>query len=170
MMGMGRESIAKRRTGSDPGSWRAPRRTCLSLAFLVIALAAGFGAGRANAGGRSIPGGRALVLAMAAQAAPQTQPAIADAAHLEDGSDRATLTFDLSHPVDADAFVLAKPNRVVIDLPAVDFQLNPQIGSGPTKPRPGRHAQKPVDTPAAGLIASYRFGLFAPASRGSSSI
>ncbi|MGO9133855.1 MAG: N-acetylmuramoyl-L-alanine amidase [Methylovirgula sp.] len=128
----------------------------------MIALAAGFGAGRANAGGRSIPGGRALVLAMAAQAAPQTQPAIADAAHLEDGSDRATLTFDLSHPVDADAFVLAKPNRVVIDLPAVDFQLNPQIGSGPTKPRPGRHAQKPVDTPAAGLIASYRFGLFAP--------
>lgn len=54
------------------------------------------------------------------------------------------LVFLLSHEVEAKSFVLENPDRVIIDLPEVNFML-PSDAGGKGK----------------GLIASYRYGLFA---------
>lgn len=51
----------------------------------------------------------------------------------------------LSKPVTAQASIMEKPDRLIIDLPEVAFHLPPDAGR-----------QK------AGLISSYRYGLFAP--------
>lgn len=112
---------------------------------------------------RGLVGARALALQLAsASAQPALAPAVASAVHLEDGGDRAELSFDLSRSVPANAFVLAAPNRVVIDLPEVDFQIAPQAG-GTTAPAGIRGAVRARLRPAAfsGLITSFRFGLFA---------
>ena len=61
-----------------------------------------------------------------------------------DGS-RTRLVFTLSKTVEPHAFVLDKPDRVIVDLPEVNFQLPADIGK-----RRG------------GLVSSFRYGLFAP--------
>ncbi len=95
---------------------------------------------------------------------PQTAAAVppaADAAHLDDGADHAILTFDLTQPVPASAFVMAKPNRVVVDLPDVNFIIDPEIGMpGHKMAGHGRRAAHQAAT-MNGLVSSYRFGLFA---------
>lgn len=53
--------------------------------------------------------------------------------------------FDLSAPVSYSIFTLTDPNRVVIDMPEVDFALNAQEANQ-----------------SAGLVARYRYGLFRP--------
>jgi N-acetylmuramoyl-L-alanine amidase len=81
---------------------------------------------------------------------------IAKAVSLENGTDRAQLSFDLTQPVAATSFVLAAPDRIVIDLPDVDFRIDPQAGDEkPVHGRPGRAR-------SSGLVTSYRFGHFAP--------
>lgn len=71
-------------------------------------------------------------------------------ARIEASFDDAKLTFDLSAPLDASVFVLADPDRVVVDLPQVAFDLDAKIG------RPlGRNVRKT-------LVGSFRFGLLAP--------
>jgi N-acetylmuramoyl-L-alanine amidase len=55
------------------------------------------------------------------------------------------LSFRLSRPVQARGFVMDGPDRVVIDLPEVNFQSPAQAG------RKGQ-----------GLVSGFRFGLFAP--------
>ncbi len=175
-MTIGRESSACLGAGGD-----RPRRVALRLAeaqrrgpgvsalfvlaFLALLTAASFtmiGAARAESGG--LVGTRALAVSLAAPqtAKPTLQPAIADAVHLEDGSERATLSFDLTHPIDASAFVLTRPNRIVIDLPEVDFRIDPQAGSA-ARPvhRPGSPRGHLQASDFSGLIASFRFGLFA---------
>ena len=72
-------------------------------------------------------------------------------AHVEGNADVAKLTFDLSGPLEAKAFVMADPDRVVVDLPQVDFALDAKAFHGAN----GRHARK-------SLIGSFRFGLLAP--------
>lgn len=72
--------------------------------------------------------------------------------HREDGADKATLSFDLSASVEPSAFVLAGPDRAVVDLPQVDFALDPAAGKTPPTRRRGR----------AGLVGAFRFGLVAP--------
>ena len=72
-------------------------------------------------------------------------------AHVEATADAAKLTFDLSGPLAAKAFVMADPDRVVVDLPQVDFVLDAKAGHVVG----GRHARK-------SLIGSFRFGLLAP--------
>jgi N-acetylmuramoyl-L-alanine amidase len=57
---------------------------------------------------------------------------------------RASISFSLTRTVDAKAFVLERPDRVIVDLPEVNFQLPPQSGRT-----------------AAGLVSSFRYGLFA---------
>jgi N-acetylmuramoyl-L-alanine amidase len=96
---------------------------------------------------------RGLVGIRTASAPPSTL-AIASAVSLENGSDQAKLTFDLSQRVTATSFVLAEPDRIVIDLPDVDFHIPPQVGNTDSD-RTGR-----MRSP--GLIASFRFGHFAP--------
>lgn len=104
----------------------------------------------------------ALTSFAALEPAAAASPPVADAVSLDDGAERAVLRFDLSAPVDASAFVLAKPDRVVVDLPETDFRINPDAGEGAS---PDHHRAIVHGQPAAafhGLIASYRFGLFAP--------
>lgn len=78
----------------------------------------------------------------------------ATAARLEESGDRARLVFDLSAPVEAAAFVLAGPPRVIVDLPHVEFALDPETGKPVKRPR-HRHRRGGA---ASGLVTSFRFG------------
>lgn len=93
-----------------------------------------------------------LVGARAAHVAAATS-ATATAVHLASSADKAELTFDLTNAVAADAYVLADPDRVIVDLPEVDFLTAP-----PAPEKAARHRRRA----APGLVASYRFGLVAP--------
>jgi N-acetylmuramoyl-L-alanine amidase len=83
--------------------------------------------------------------------AANTWPVVAGAVSLDNGIDQATLTFDLSGPVKAGSFVLAAPDRIVIDLPDVDFRIDPEVGD-----------EKPAHGGSGAIVASFRFGHFAP--------
>ena len=117
----------------------------------------------ARAESRGLVGARALA-SQIASVKPKLglPPAVANAVHLENGGDRAELSFDLSRPVDTNAFVLAAPDRVVIDLPEVDFHIAPQAGGTTSLPHQGRSFRGRLRKAAfSGLVASFRFGLFA---------
>ncbi len=99
------------------------------------------------------PAGR--YFGLRADAAP-VQPELggrpaASAARIKQSGDRAKLIFELSAPLDATAFVLANPDRVIVDLPQTDFALDPASGEAADPP----HRK-------AGLIVSFRFGQLAP--------
>lgn len=83
----------------------------------------------------------ALVLAGGTSAAPAQSRSVAVAAELSGDASRTRLVLTLSKPVAATAFLLERPDRAVIELPDVNFQLE---------------AQAP-----AGLVSALRFGLFA---------
>ncbi|MGL4445316.1 MAG: N-acetylmuramoyl-L-alanine amidase [Alsobacter sp.] len=68
---------------------------------------------------------------------------VATDAKLEQAGETVRLTMALSRPVDVAASVLAGPDRVVIDLPSINFQVQPAA------------ARK-----SAGVIGAFRFGLF----------
>ncbi len=96
-------------------------------------------------------GTRAAALADKAQAGPQ---AIVSSAELADTGEAATLTFTTTAPVEASAFVLGEPDRVMRRSARHRFQLDPQTGK-PAKPQARRAAP-------AHLVDSFRFGSFAP--------
>jgi N-acetylmuramoyl-L-alanine amidase len=70
---------------------------------------------------------------------------VAIAAEVEAGAAKTRLTFTMSKPVEPRAFLMERPDRVIIDLPEVNFQLPAEAG---------RKRE--------GLVASFRTGLFAP--------
>jgi len=78
------------------------------------------------------------------------------------------LVFDLTAPTDAQAYALADPDRVIVDLPEVNFQIDPARGL-PTVAAPVPSPRRPVggERPKAGalggVVASFRFGLVAAA-------
>ncbi|GJD92119.1 N-acetylmuramoyl-L-alanine amidase AmiC [Methylobacterium hispanicum] len=78
-------------------------------------------------------------------AAQEGERAVAIAAELAGGPGATKLTLTLSRPVEARAFVMERPDRAVIDLPEVNFQLGPEAG---------RRRE--------GVVQSFRYGLFAP--------
>ena len=80
-------------------------------------------------------------------AAQEGERAVAIAAELAGGpgATKLTLTLTLSRPVEARAFVMERPDRAVIDLAEVNFQLGPEAG---------RRRE--------GVVQSFRYGLFAP--------
>ncbi len=78
-------------------------------------------------------------------AEPRVPVAVGARIDRTDGTTR--LTFDLSAGIAAHAYVVESPDRVIVDLPQVDFQLDPAVG------RPKRDV---------GSIKSFRFGLLAP--------
>jgi N-acetylmuramoyl-L-alanine amidase len=89
---------------------------------------------------------------LASAAAPISSPAAAElqrpvavAAEAKSEGGRTRLTFVLSGPVETRSFAMERPDRVVVELPEVNFQLPPEAG---------RRRE--------GLVASYRYGLFAP--------
>jgi N-acetylmuramoyl-L-alanine amidase len=76
---------------------------------------------------------------------PESATPVAIGAEVKGGPERTRLTFTLSKAVEARAFVMGGPDRVVLDLPEVNFQI------------PAESARRKE-----GLIGSYRYGLFAP--------
>ena len=74
----------------------------------------------------------------------------ANAAWIEQSGDRAKLIFELAAPLDATAFVLANPDRVIVDLPQTDFALDPETGKVADPRR------------KTGLIAGFQFGQLGP--------
>ena len=117
---------------------------------------------------------RRLALTLAALLAPLTlaggraQPAapIAIAAHAEARGRDSRLSFTLQSCVAAEAYVLDAPARAIVDLPEVNFQIDPHEGlpAPESKPRRHRPAAKKPPPPSldAGLISSFRFGRLAP--------
>jgi N-acetylmuramoyl-L-alanine amidase len=83
----------------------------------------------------------------AAQPSPQpgSAAAVAVEARVEADADRARLIFTLSKAVEARWMVLENPDRIVVDLPTINFQLPPDVGRR-----------------TAGLVRGFRYGLFAP--------
>jgi len=108
--------------------------------------------------------GAAMALTLAASVMPAralSAPPVAIAAHSEVQGRESRLSFILQSCVSTDAYLLGDPARAVIDLPEVNFQIDPAAGAAPPATTKRRLAQVPAP-PAAGLIASYRFGRLAP--------
>ena len=108
--------------------------TCL-LTAILLALAAP----AASAGG--LVGVRAL-------ARPVEAGPVVSTVTLQQNGDKATLLFEMTSTVAAQAYVMDEPARVIVDLPETAFVLDPASG------RAGGIAP--------GLIRAFRFGLFAP--------
>ena len=73
---------------------------------------------------------------------------IASAVSLSQGAGGATLAFEMTSVVEAHAYVLDNPARVIVDLPETAFVLDPASGRG--------------QGAGSGLVRAYRFGLVAP--------
>jgi N-acetylmuramoyl-L-alanine amidase len=84
----------------------------------------------------------------AAFAEEPAAPVVVGARLAQDGV-AAKLVFDLSQPVEARASALASPDRIVVDLPQVNFALDPSVGRN-------------VSTNEDALVKAFRFGLLAP--------
>jgi N-acetylmuramoyl-L-alanine amidase len=76
---------------------------------------------------------------------PESRAAVAVAADLASDGDKTHLVFTLSRDVAARVFSMERPDRVIIDLPEVNFHLPADAG------------QK-----RAGVVSLFRYGLFAP--------
>jgi N-acetylmuramoyl-L-alanine amidase len=74
---------------------------------------------------------------------------VAVSARLVEEGKTARLTFDLSSSIEARAFALADPDRIVIDIPEVNFQIDPSVGHV--------HARGP-----GAIVKMFRFGLLGP--------
>jgi N-acetylmuramoyl-L-alanine amidase len=112
-----------------------------------------------------------------AQPAPplaQPAPPLAIAARSDVQGHESRLTFTLQSCVQAESYLLEAPNRAILDLPEVNFQIDPREGqpeaaAKPTRRRPkvsaannGKDGARATPGPAPGLVASYRFGRLAP--------
>ena len=113
-------------------------------------------------------------------AAAGAQPAVAVSSRVDVTSSLTRLSVDLTAPVPARAFVLSDPDRVVIDLPEVNFQIDASAGragqlTAPAKPLPaaapslgkgrqgrGHNAAVAANPVGLSLIRAYRFGMLGP--------
>ena len=92
--------------------------------------------------------GLAAGLTISAPAFGDEAPPVAVAGRLADDGETAKLVFDLSGPVAANARALVDPDRIVVDMAEVSFQIDPSVG------RPRDRAQA--------IVKGFRFGLFGP--------
>lgn len=90
----------------------------------------------------------AAAMAAAATAETTVRP-VAVAVRLVQRPDGAALTFDLSRQVEARAFTLAAPDRIVVDLPETVFQIPADAG-------------RKIAADGAGIVRTVRFGRLAP--------
>jgi N-acetylmuramoyl-L-alanine amidase len=90
----------------------------------------------------------AWVAAPLASYAEDVSRPVAVAVSLAQDGAGAALTLDLSRPVEARAYTLGLPDRIVIDLPEIVFQLRPSAG--------------PPDPTGGAPVKAFRFGLLAP--------
>jgi N-acetylmuramoyl-L-alanine amidase len=90
-----------------------------------------------------------LALGWAGSASGNPRPAndfpVATDAKLEQAGEIVRLTMALSRPVEVTTSVVAGPDRVIVDLPFVNFQIQPGATRG-----------------SAGFVSAFRFGLFTP--------
>ena len=95
----------------------------------------------------------ALAAASAAGAAGAEDRAkpVAVAAKLAQDARSGALTFDLSRAVEARAYTLASPDRIVVDLPEVVFQIASEAARANAAAADG-----------SGLVRAFRFGQLAP--------
>ncbi len=115
---------------------RARRSGALAGAVAALCLAAAlFGPLMARAGDAEAP---AAVAALAA--------------HVEPLGEKVRLAFDTTGPVQATAYPVARPDRIIVDLPELAFLADSELVQAGA--RPGKRADS--------LIKSYRCGLFAP--------
>ncbi len=112
--------------------------------------------------------GLALVFACAPFSAASAQPAappapIAISARLDAGVRETKLIFVLNDCVKVESYVLDHPARAIVDLPEVNFQIDPTAGLKPPEPHK-RHARPTTETSGqvSNLVTSYRFGRLAP--------
>ena len=89
-----------------------------------------------------VPG---LIETGALAAGSKNKPAVAKDARVAGDRERTRFIADLSKKVDVRVFALGNPYRVIVDAPDVSFQMPDGIGKEKR-----------------GLVAAYRFGLFAP--------
>lgn len=141
-MGASGGELSNSRGGKPRMRLKAQLKLVLAMSLAGLA----FGASDLRADDSGLVGLRAATVEQAQDAVT----AIASAVSLRNGADQATLSFDITHAVAATSFALADPDRIVIDLPDVDFHVDPQAG-----------AQNSVHD-RQGLVASFRFGHFAP--------
>lgn len=113
------------------------RLPVVALAGLMLALLA------APAGAAGLVGARAAAKAYSGGPA-------ATSATVERAADSAKIAFDMNVAVNVKAYVLADPDRVIVDMPETGFLLNPSIG----RPAPAKAG--------ASLVSSFRFGQAAP--------
>ena len=96
----------------------------------------------------------ALVAALAAPAYGQgpAEPPIPVAleAHWTEADKTASLSFNLSENIQAQAYAMKDPERIIIDLPETNFQIDPSVGRTP--PEIGKSR----------IIKAFRFGKLAP--------
>jgi N-acetylmuramoyl-L-alanine amidase len=118
----------------------------------------------------------AALLALAPFTGLRAQPAppLAIAVRSEVQGHESRLTFTLQSCVQAESYLLETPNRAILDLPEVNFQIDPREGLPEPAPKPQKHRHRasaketdsakatPGPAAGAGLIASYRFGRLAP--------
>jgi N-acetylmuramoyl-L-alanine amidase len=97
----------------------------------------------------------AALLAACALGAPPAgavdapSPPVSVAVRLSQDAESARLSFDFSAPVEARARTLSAPDRIVVDLPEVDFQIDPSEG----RAKPERNEA---------IVRAFRFGMLAP--------
>jgi N-acetylmuramoyl-L-alanine amidase len=89
-----------------------------------------------------------VALSQAVAFAGESAPPVAVGARLAQDETNAQLVFDLSRAVEARAYALTSPDRIVVDLPEVNFQIDPSVGR--------------VNPAGAQLIKAFRFGLLSP--------
>jgi N-acetylmuramoyl-L-alanine amidase len=106
------------------------RLACACIAATVVVACPGYGLAAA---------GRASLQSLG------TPSVAAVAATLTSDGDKTQLVVTLSREVTARAFLMERPDRVIVDLPEVNFHLPPEVG---------RHRR--------GVVSSFRYGLFAP--------
>ena len=105
----------------------------------------------------------AALLGGAGVAFAQQGAVVARSVDLQTAGELTRLVFELSAPITAKGHVLAQPDRVVIDLPEITFQIDPSKGRGPATPKPDpRRRQMQTAQPLLGAVSSYRFGLVSP--------
>jgi N-acetylmuramoyl-L-alanine amidase len=92
----------------------------------------------------------ALILAsLTTTFAGSAAPPVAVGVRLAQDADGAQLVFDISRPIEARASTLVSPDRIVVDLPEVNFTVDPSVG-------------RAVVANEAAVVKAFRFGLLAP--------
>lgn len=91
--------------------------------------------------------GALILTAISAPRAAESEKATAIASRVENGAGHSILIVELTKPVTVRTRPVADPPRIVIDLPQVEFHIDPRNGR---------------EVGASKIIKSYRYGQFAP--------